>query len=120
MRQFALDPRVAREKELANAQQQIQQLRKEVASLKRKLDTNGSVEKQLETESKLKEQIRQNAELYKEIKSLQRIQVDQGKALEQVNDEREKRQLLEDLKLQRERARESEEKFRREQKTSKS
>ena len=73
-------------------------------------------------EEKLKEAERKNQELVRELKVLQRIQSDQGKALEKITNETENplkvKQLAEEVRIGKERTRDLEEKLRKEERNS--
>lgn len=59
-------------------------LKKENYSLRQRIDTDAGVEKQMQLEANLREAEKRNTELMREIKALQKIQNDQGKALEKI------------------------------------
>ena len=73
-------------------------------------------------EDKLKEAERKNQELVRELKVLQKISSDQGKALEKLTNETENplkvKQLSDEVRVGKERIRDLEEKYRREEKNS--
>lgn len=65
----------------------INSLKKQNEQLKSKLEHKEGFTRVLELEDKLREAEKRNSELIKEVKSLQRIQSDQGKALEKIVNE---------------------------------
>ncbi|CDW76996.1 UNKNOWN [Stylonychia lemnae] len=106
----------SKDREMMNQEQQILNLKKEVQSLRQRLDTDSGIEKQMKLESNLKEAEKRNQELMREIKALQKIQNEQGKALDKItnsNDYINKiKNLMDELKLTKERLKDFEEKAR--------
>ena len=76
----------------------------------------------MELEDKLKESERRCQDLAKEVKSMARIQNDQGKALEKIMNERDYmnkiKHLQEELRKSKEKTKELEDRLRREEKNS--
>jgi hypothetical protein len=101
----------------------LQNYKKELQSLKIKLDNDANVENYVKLENKLKDSERKNLELQKEIKGYQNIQNEQSKALEKLTNQNEYATklstLLEDLKKAREKISQLEEKRLREERTAK-
>ena len=62
-------------------------MKKENEKLKKKLEQKEGFERMVELEDKLKETEKRNAELQREVKAMQKIQLDQGKALERMTSE---------------------------------
>ena len=78
-----------KEKEITQYVALLNQLKKQNYSLQQKLEYKEDFARVLEMEEKLKEAERKNQELVRELKVLQRIQSDQGKALEKITNETE-------------------------------
>jgi predicted RNase H-like nuclease (RuvC/YqgF family) len=68
-------------KDIATLVNLVQQLKRENDQLKARLENKQEFQKQVELEDKLKESEAMVSALKKEIRSVQRIQLDQGKAL---------------------------------------
>eukprot|EP00347_Sterkiella_histriomuscorum_P007381 403349157 len=113
-----------KEREMQNQEQQIQNLKKEVHMLRQKLDIDAGVEKQIRLETNLKEAEKRNQELVREIKALQKIQNEQGKALDKITNQNDYnmkiKNLMDELKVTKEKYKEVDEKQRREEKTNRS
>lgn len=100
----------------------ISQLKKQNDQLKAKLEHKEGFTRVLELEDKLKESERRNAELQKEVKSMARIQNDQGKALEKIINEgdfhNKIKYMQDELRKAKEKIKDLEDKQRREDKNS--
>ncbi|CDW89959.1 UNKNOWN [Stylonychia lemnae] len=111
-----------KEKEIQAYATIIASLKKQNEQLKSKLEHKEGMNRVLDLEDKLKESERQRAELQKEVKSMQRIQQDQGKALDKLVNEGDYpnkiKSLMEQLKLAKEKIRELEDKSRKDDKNS--
>ena len=101
----------------------VQALKKDNENLRARLENKVGFQRQVELEDRLKESDNLIAALKKEIRSLQRIQNDQGKALHRVIAENEYPQkinsLIEELRVTREKNLALEERIKREEKSSK-
>ena len=73
-----------KEREMQNQETQLSIVKRELQSLKVKYDSDMNVDNVITLENKLKDAERRNVELMKEIKGLEKIQVEQGKALEKL------------------------------------
>ncbi len=111
-----------KEKEITQYVALLNQLKKQNYSLQQKLEYKEDFARVLEMEGKLKEAERKNQELMRELKVLQRIQSDQGKALEKITNDTENpqkvKQLAEEVRIGKERTRDLEEKLRKEERSS--
>lgn len=91
--------------------------------LRSRCDTEVGLEKLMKYESALKEAEKRNTELIREIKALQRIQNEQGKALEKITTENDYvnkiKNLMEELRIAREKNKELESKQKKDEKTVK-
>ena len=88
------------------------------------MDTEVGLEKLMQYENSLKEAEKRNQELIREIKALQRIQNEQGKALEKMTTENDYvskiKNLMDELRLAREKVKDLEERQKKDEKTVKS
>eukprot|EP00347_Sterkiella_histriomuscorum_P000768 403374576 len=111
-----------KDKEISHYSQIINTLKKQNDQLKQKLDHKEGFGRVLELEDKLKEADKKNQELLREVKSMQRIQMDQGKALERMVNEGEfpnkVKHLMEEIRQLKEKHKQSEEKMRRDDKNA--
>ena len=100
----------------------MQQLKKENDTLKQRLENKQEFQKQVELEDKLKESEAMVSALKKEVRSVQRIQLDQGKALQRMTNENDYPQkiknLMEELRVSRDRVIQLDERLKREEKSS--
>jgi hypothetical protein len=92
----------------------IVNLKRDNATLRNRMDTEVGLEKLMKYENALKEAEKRNTELIREIKALQRIQNEQGKALEKITTENDYvykiKQLTDELRIAREKNKELENK----------
>lgn len=88
------------------------------------MDTEVGLEKLMKYENALKEAEKRNTELIREIKALQRIQNEQGKALEKMTTENDYvtkiKILMDELRIAREKIKDIETKQKKDEKTVKS
>lgn len=75
-----------KEKELENADQQLQAYKREIESLKLRIDEISQVDKMLDMEQDLKDNKQACLDLKKQIKDLEKMSKDKGKALERLTD----------------------------------
>ncbi len=78
-----------KEKELKNAQTQVELYKRELNQLQAKVDDLSGVDRLMQLENKLREGMQEKAELEKKVKELERQHKDQGKALEKMSNEEE-------------------------------
>ncbi len=101
-----------KDREIQNQNQMIANLKKDNAMLRGRMDTEVGLEKLMKYENALKEAEKRNTELIREIKALQRIQNEQGKALEKITTENDYvnkiKNLMEELRIAREKNKELE------------
>jgi len=101
----------------------IANLKKDNATLRNKIDTEVGLEKLMKYENSLKEAEKRNQELIREIKALQRIQSEQGKALEKMTTENDYvskiKALMDELRMAKEKIKEMDEKQKKDEKTMK-
>ena len=101
----------------------IANLKKDNATLRNRIDTEVGLEKLMKYENSLKEAEKRNQELIREIKALQRIQSEQGKALEKMTTENDYvskiKGLMDELRMAKEKIKEMEEKQKKDEKTMK-
>jgi DNA repair exonuclease SbcCD ATPase subunit len=113
-----------KDKELANQNQMIANLKKDNNTLRNRIDTEVGLEKLMKYENSLKEAEKRNQELLREIKALQRIQTEQGKALEKMTTDNDYvakvKALMDELRLAKEKIKEMDEKMKKDEKTMKS
>lgn len=102
----------------------IANLKKDNSTLRNKIDTEVGLEKLMKYENSLKEAEKRNQELIREIKALQRIQSEQGKALEKMTTENDYvskiKALMDELRMAKETIKTMEEKQKKDEKTMKS
>jgi DNA repair exonuclease SbcCD ATPase subunit len=113
-----------KDKEISNQNQMINNLKKDNSTLRNRIDTEVGLEKLMKYENSLKEAEKRNQELLREIKALQRIQTEQGKALEKMTTENDYvgkiKGLMDELRMAKEKIKEMEEKMKKDEKTMKS
>jgi predicted RNase H-like nuclease (RuvC/YqgF family) len=101
----------------------IANLKKDNATLRNRIDTEVGLEKLMKYENSLKEAEKRNQELIREIKALQRIQSEQGKALEKMTTENDYvskiKGLMDELRMAKEKIKEMDEKQKKDEKTMK-
>jgi chromosome segregation ATPase len=104
--------------------QQIANLKKDNATLRNRMETEVGLDKLMKYENALKEAEKRNQELIREIKALQRIQNEQGKALEKITVENDYvnkiKSLMDELRIAKEKVKELENKQKKDEKTVKS
>ena len=112
-----------KDKEISNQNQMIANLKKDNATLRNRMDTEVGLDKLMKYENALKEAEKRNNELIREIKALQRIQNEQGKALEKITTENDYvnkiKTLMDELRISREKVKELEAKQKKDEKTLK-
>jgi hypothetical protein len=102
----------------------IANLKRDNQTLRNRMDTEVGLEKLMKYENALKEAQQRNQELIREIKALQRIQNEQGKALEKITTENDYvtkiKNLMDELRIAREKIKDLESKQKKDEKTVKS
>lgn len=78
-----------KEKELRNAQNQVELYKRELQQLQLKVDDLSGVDRLLLLENRLRDGIQEKSDLEKKVKELERQHKDQGKALEKMSNEEE-------------------------------
>eukprot|EP00347_Sterkiella_histriomuscorum_P007411 403349026 len=108
---------------LIEQKQSIEELQNQIWSYKNKGYLPNGYDKIMELQSKLKETETKNQELSKELKSMHKIQVEQGRALEKITDENDYpiriKAMVEELRYTKERSKILEQKLRNEEKINK-
>ena len=101
----------------------LDQLQNELWTYKNKGYLPSGYDKIMELQAQLKDAEQRNSELTKELKSMHKIQVEQGRALEKITDENDYpvriKAMVEELRYTKERNKTLEQKFRNEERINK-